>query len=60
MQENLCLNATIAILFIKETNAGKLVFLVDAATMEVVDVDSPLVEGGEYRVHVEPEVMISI
>ena len=40
------------------TNAGKLVFLVDAATMEVVDVDSPLVEGGEYKVHVEPEVMI--
>ena len=44
----------------KETNAGKLVFLVDAATMEVVDVDSPLVEGGEYKVHVEPEVMISL
>jgi hypothetical protein len=55
------INATIVILFKKkETNAGKLVFLVDAATMEVVDVDSPLVEGGEYKVHVEPEVMISL
>jgi len=47
-------------LFKIETNAGKLLFLVDSATMEVVDVDSPLVEGGEYKVHVEPEVMISL
>jgi hypothetical protein len=37
---------------------GKLVFLVDTETMEVVDVDSPLVEGGEYKVHVEPEVLL--
>ena len=37
---------------------GKLVFLVDTETMEVVDVDSPLVEGGEYNVHVEPEVLL--
>jgi hypothetical protein len=34
------------------------VFLVDTETMEVVDVDSPLVEGGEYKVHVEPEVLL--
>ena len=33
-------------------------FLVDTETMEVVDVDSPLVEGGEYKVHVEPEVLL--
>ena len=34
---------------------GKLVFVVDTQTMEVIDVDSPLVEGGEYKVVCEPE-----
>mmetsp|Transcript_76538 Transcript_76538/g.112116 ORF Transcript_76538/g.112116 Transcript_76538/m.112116 type:complete len:170 (-) Transcript_76538:16-525(-) len=34
---------------------GKLIFIVDTETMEVVDVDSPLVQGNEYKVHVEPE-----
>ena len=36
--------------------AGKLIFLVNTETMEVVDVDSALTEGHEYKVHVEPEV----
>jgi len=51
------LNVCACACFFYAYHAGKLIFLVDTETMEVVDVDSALTEGHEYKVHVEPEVL---